>query len=461
MPPLEGKSKAPKRTAPSRLPTLVGLLVLVLTVSQISAARARATEEHIPERPPRTVTGDSSNYLALLRTLRPGDRLVLRPGTYPNGLPVHRIIGELGRPVTIDGPSTGPRAVFVARRGRNTVSIVDSAHVTIRNLRLDGMGLPVDAVKAEGHARWAHHITLEGLTIVNHGYSQQNVGISTKCAAWGWIVRGNTIVGAGTGMYFGNSDGTRPFFASLIESNIVVNPRGYALQIKHQHDRPTFEGAPAAPALTVIRRNRFVKTEGASIAELARPNVLVGHFPVAGTGAADFYVIYANVFEDNATEALFQGEGNIALYNNLLVNPRGDAIRIQPHNHLPRSVLIFRNTVLASGVAISVRGGEAGYLRYVGHNAVFAAEAFVGEVTGENFAARFDQAAAYLVEPLAARDKRNLGPRGNLLLTRSSLPGELGRFPEWNRDYRGLSRVVGSYGACQPDDGQRGAAPCR
>lgn len=459
MPPPEAESKAP-RTAPPRLTTLVGLLLLVLTLSHTPTVRAQAMEE--PQRQGRTLVGNSSNYLPLVRGLRAGDRLVLEPGIYRNGLPIHRLVGTPRSPVTIDGPSAGRPAVFLAARGRNTVSIVDSAHVAIRNLRLDGLGLPVDGVKAEGHAGWAHHITLERLVIVNHGYSQQTVGISTKCAAWGWTVRGNVIVGAGTGMYFGNSDGTRPFFASVVESNTIVNPRGYALQIKHQLDRPVFDGAPSGPAATVIRRNRFVKTQGASTAaELARPNVLVGHFPVAGAGAEDFYVIYANVFQDNATEALFQGEGNVALYNNLFVNPHGDAIRIQPHNHLPRSIFIFGNTVLASGAGIAVTGGEAGFERYVGGNAVFAAEALRGETGAPNFIASYEQARTALHAPFGDAQQLDFAPRAQALAGGGVLPDAARRFPGWNMDLTGVTRVGPFFGACTPRPAAAGGRPCR
>lgn len=72
---------------------------------------------------------------------------------------------------------------------------------------LDGLNQNIDAVKGEGSAgNWAHHITIEYLEIRNYRSSQQNVGISTKCPAWDWIIRKNRIIGAGTGMYLGNSD---------------------------------------------------------------------------------------------------------------------------------------------------------------------------------------------------------------------------------------------------------------
>ena len=202
------------------------LLALVLSLAAAGSGHAQAIREASPE-----------NYRRLVATLRPGDTLALAPGEYRDGLPLRNLAGEAGRPITIAGPAEGPPATFVGRDGRNTVSIVDSRHLVIRNLVLDGRNLPVDGVKAEGHARWAHHITLENLVIRGHGNNQQTVAISTKCPAWNWVIRGNTIVGAGTGIYLGNSDGSAPFVAGIIERNLIVDTIGYNLQIKHQLPR--------------------------------------------------------------------------------------------------------------------------------------------------------------------------------------------------------------------------------
>jgi hypothetical protein len=111
-------------------------------------------------------------------------------------------------------------------------------HISLRHLQLDGGNVPVDAIKAEGHSRFADFITLENLHIHDHAASQQNVGISTKCPTFGWVVRGNRIERVGTGMYFGDSDGSDPFVAGLIEENRVSDTLGYNLQIKHQKTRP-------------------------------------------------------------------------------------------------------------------------------------------------------------------------------------------------------------------------------
>lgn len=345
--------------------------------------------------------GDPSNYLDLLKGLSAGDTLILRPGEYKAGLPVYRINGEKDRPIVISGPEEGPRPLFIARTGRNTISIVDSSHVTIRNLELDGRALPVDGVKAEGDSRWAHHITLENLTIRGHGRDQQTVGISTKCPAWGWVIRGNEIVGAGTGLYLGNSDGSAPFVGGLIEHNLVVDTIGYNLQIKHQRPRPDVPGLPAGKNVTIIRYNVFSKARGGSSGPAARPNVLIGHGPLSGPGTDDVTVLYGNVFHQNQAEALFQGEGNLALHGNQFVNDHGDAIRIQPHNDIPRNVDVLGNTIVAAGTGVLVRTGEApagaGFRQAVTGNAVFAGRPIDGGVSSANTVAPFEAAAYYPV----------------------------------------------------------------
>ena len=258
-------------------------------------------------------------YRALLPRLRAGDTLILAAGEYRDGLPAHRLSGAPDKPIVIAGPERGPPATFFARPGHNTVSIVDSHHLVIRNLVLEGNNIAADAVKAERQSRAAHHITLEKLTIRGHGNDQQTVGISTKCPAWNWVIREVTIVGAGTGMYLGDSDGGAPFVAGLIERNLIVDTIGYNLQIKHQAPRPDIPGMPEGRSITILRHNVFAKPN-AGLPASARPNVLVGHFPLEGRGADDDYSIHGNFFYQNRNEALFQGEGNVALYGNLFVN---------------------------------------------------------------------------------------------------------------------------------------------
>lgn len=372
----------------------------------IAAAAALLLAAALP--PPvlaRIVDARPDNYRALLASLAPGDTLRLAPGEYPRGLPLHRLAGTPEAPIVIRGPAQGAPAVLVARRGANTISIVDAAHVHVRDLTLDGRNLPVDAVKLEGSARYAHHITLENLTIVGHGVDQQIVGISTKAPAWGWVLRGNRIHGAGTGIYLGNSDGSAPFFDGVIENNLVTAPLGYAIQIKHQRPRPLLEHAPQGRRITVIRHNVLSKAEGGSPGPAARPNLLLGHWPRSGPGAQDEYHVYGNFLDDNPNEALFQAEGNVAFYSNVLRNRVGPGIAIQPHNDVPRSIRIFDNTIITRGEPLVIRTNEhtPPDQQLVYGNAVFSPHDIRGGVQQDNLVFAPDDAPL----ALAAAD----GPR--------------------------------------------------
>ena len=389
-----------------------------------------------------------ANYRRLMSLLGPGDTLDLSAGEYREGLEAHKLLGEPGRPIIISGPQQGPSATFIGRPGHNTVSIADSRYLVIRNLVLEGENYPVDGVKAEGQSHWAHDITLENLVIRGHGNNQQTVGISTKCPAWNWVIRGNTILGAGTGIYLGNSDGSAPFVAGLIERNLIVDTIGYNLQIKHQGSRPDPPGMPLGRSMTIIRHNVFAKPDAGSPAS-ARPNVLVGHFPVEGTGAEDDYAVYGNFFYQNRHEALFQGEGNVAIYSNLFVNDHGDAIRIQPHNDIPRRILIAFNTVLAKGAGISViqKDGAPHYPHSVYANVVFAGAPLTGGQQGKNVAAPISEADAVLNLAFGPLGRLDLYPRHGWASNASEESEPPFPFPDWEKDFNGRSRQPSSVGA--------------
>jgi len=398
----------------------------------------------------RLLEGNPANYRRLLGQLGPGDTLQLRAGEYRQGLPVHNLNGRPDEPIHIAGQEKRPRPVFLGRPGANTVSIVDSSYVTIRNLVLDGRGMPVDGVKAEGYAKWAHHITLENLLIRGHGDNQQTVGISTKCPAWDWVISDNEIVGAGTGIYLGNSDGSDPFIAGLIEHNLIVDTLGYNLQVKHQRSRPDIAGIPAGENVTIIRHNVFSKADGGSEGPMARPNLLVGHWPLSGPGMDDRYLIYGNFFYQNPHEALFQGEGNIALYNNMFVNFHGDAIHIQPHNDVPRSIDVFYNTILAtgSGVVIRHREGEPSpEQQTVQANIVFAETPISGGESRENISGPLEAAADYLERPFDSLGEMSLYSKTGVGQSDAIDTLRFQAFVDWDKDFDSRRRDKCSRGA--------------
>ena len=200
-------------------------------------------------------------------------------------------------------------------------------------------------------------------------------------------------------MYLGNSDGSAPFIGGLIEDNLVVDTVGYNLQIKHQTARPAI--MPVEPMRTVIRRNVFSKAKGGSEGKMARPNVLLGHFPLDGAGADDSYSVYSNFFHDNPNESLLQAEGNVAIHDNIFLNGSGDAIRIQAHHAPLRGYSIRQNTVVASGAGIRVAGADGASRREVAANAVFAGTPIAGEDFPGNIVDSYRAAARYLRAPFA------------------------------------------------------------
>ena len=419
----------------------VALAIMTVHILSVCAPASAST----------THMGTSSNYRTLLKTLKPGDHLRLAPGDYKEGLPVHYLYGTPDARITISGSNKENRTIFLARPDHNTISILNSSYIVLRDLDIDGNNLSVDGVKCEGHAEWAHHITLDGLRVRGHGNNQQIAAISTKCPAWDWIIRNNIIEGAGTGLYLGNSDGRAPFVAGLIEHNLIVDTIGYNLQIKHQTRRPMLAGMPQQHSTTIIRHNVFSKANGGS-KESARPNVLVGHWPLAGVGSNDLYLIYGNFFYQNPHESLFQGEGNIALYNNLFVNYFGDAARIQPHLDTPRAINVFHNTVVAKGAGIRLvrRVASSEYPQFVVANVVFSGSPVNSAFAGSNLVGKFDEASNYLARPFAPLGEMNLSPLAAALpkATRNAegIP-HFTVYPDADRDFDGSSYSMKKMGA--------------
>ena len=327
--------------------------------------------------PGRDVNAAPENYRTLLGTLQPGDTLRLAPGRYLRGLRIRGMHGAKGRPITIAG--AGAQTVMVARPGSNTCDLTDASWIVIRNLTFDGGGLRhIDAIKAGGDtSRGVHHVTIEGNTIINHGANQQTVAISTKVPCWDWTIRGNTIIGAGTGLYLGNSDGRQPFIRGIVEGNVVTGPHGYCMQVKHQINRPNTPGIPTEPCTTIIRYNVFVKNDRRGDSG-DRPNLLVGGFPAAGAGAKDRYQIYGNLLVHNPRESLFQGTGSLSLHDNIFVDTPRTAIAVQRHHgQSPRRVRIYHNTFFRTARPVRISGLPAGAERIVGGNLLLSDAAAV------------------------------------------------------------------------------------
>ncbi|MFO1412806.1 MAG: right-handed parallel beta-helix repeat-containing protein [Burkholderiales bacterium] len=390
------------------------------------------------------------DYREAVARLVAGDTLHLDPGIYRRGLDLHRLAGTEAAPISVVGATGDRRTVFVGIPNRNTISIVDSAHVRVADLDLDGRGTATDGVKAEGPSRFAHDIVLERLRIRGYRASQQNVGISTKCPAWNWIIRDVRISDVGTGMYLGDSDGSAPFVRGLIERNEVTRTRGYALQIKHQQPWPDVVAVPGDDGQTILRHNRFAKDASSATGTLARPSVLLGHGPLAGRGTRDRFLVYGNVFLDNPTEALLQAEGNASVYGNIFVNRAGPAVVLRNHNDRPREMAVFHNTVVARDEGIVLRGADPAFRQVIVGNAIFAAGVEPARLAQGNFVRAFADVGRYLAEPGPPNTLPDLVPRNDALDDPADAAGEFRALPGADVDARGVRRRAGVFGAYVP-----------
>jgi hypothetical protein len=448
----------------SRKTLLRAALVALLASTPLAspAARALTLDQTLGGcngvAPLRTLQANPSNYTSYVSRLLPGDRLLLAAGTYTQGLWLHNLNGQAGRCIVVEGPSTGSPALFLGSNNFNTVSLYNASYIAVRYLTLDGQSKQGDGVKAEGPSTYAHHITIERLTIKNHNYSEQIVGISTKSPAWNWVVRYNSIEKTGTGLYFGISDGSVEFVNGLIEHNLVQTTIAYNMEIKHQTRRRTELGIPAS-GTTIIRHNVWDKESGYATGTWATPNVLVGHWPLSGAGSTDTYQVYGNVFYQNPVEALFQGEGNVALYDNLFVNRAGPAIHIQPHHDKPRQIDIFHNTVLATTVGIQIYGGDPAYQQRSLGNAVFAATPISGGQQVGNVIGSYSAASNVLINPMAALGQINLYPKTGALQATTLDTTSLSGYVDWNLDFNGMSRIASFRGAYSGDTTNPGWQP--
>src|SRR5205823_1758325 len=157
---------------------------------------------------------------------------------------------------------------------------------------------------------------------------------------------GNTIIGAGTGIYLGHADGSDPFIGGIIENNLIMNTIGYNMEIKWQQPRTLVSGMPTDQNFTIIRNNVFIKDNRPS-PNGYRPNLLVGGFPDSGPGSTDMYEVYGNLFYHNANEALFQASGRATVHDNVFVDGQYTAMDFQDHD-LPLKVAYFYNNTIYS-----------------------------------------------------------------------------------------------------------------
>src|SRR5579862_6525184 len=348
------------------------------------------------------VEANPANYRALLRDLNPGDTLNLAPGNYSR-LPIRDVNGTPDAWITITGPKSGPPAVIFGVLHNNTVEITNCSYLAIENLRIDSRGIPgAFGISAREHDRnVTHHIRIEGNVLVGLDGGQQTDGISTKTPTWGWIIRNNQILGAGTGMYLGDSTGLDPFVAGVIENNLIQDSIGYNLQIKYQIEYPSLEGFPSGPTTTIIRHNVFIKNDVLS-PDGDRPNVLLGSFPASGRGSLNMYEVYGNYFVHNHREALLQASGRLSIHDNIFVDGSYTypAVVLRKQEDALKIAYFYNNTIYTWEHGIQI-GSRAEIDDAVTGNLIFALNPLAGFIANKsnNILETVENAVKYVHAP--------------------------------------------------------------
>jgi len=411
-----------------------------------------------------TISANPTDYLGKLANLQAGDVLELSAGSYVDGFNISDRIGTPDAWITIQGPVVGAPAIIEGRSCCNTVQLRRSEYIKVKNLTIDGKGLFVDGVNAKDGI--SHHIVIENNTLINLGAHQQLVGISTKSPAWDWVIRNNRIIGAGTGIYLGNSTGSSPFIGGIIEGNYIVNPVGYCMEIKHQNERPLVDGIPTEDRKTIIRNNVFIKDDRPS-PDGNRPNLLVDGFPDTGNGSNDIYEIYGNFLYNNPRESLIQASGRVVFHDNVLVQPGSSTIGmyLTSHNKPLKLAYVYNNTVF--GGSSGIRFGVAPSLdsKLIG-NVVFS-NGGIGAIervaqASDNIVDTVANAVNYVTKPNTVLGDMNFYPlpgklKGPALdlsafTTHVDFDLDFNGVPKGTREYRGAYAGEGSNPGWQLQD---------
>jgi hypothetical protein len=255
-------------------------------------------------------------------------------------------------------------------------------------------------------------------------------------------------------MYLGNSDGSAPFVAGIIENNLVIDTIGYNIEIKYQNPYAPHAGMPTGSRRTIIRDNVFLKRRPQSSwpadkVSGNRPNLLVGGFPATGTGSDDLYEIYGNFFYLNADgESLIQASGRVAIHDNLLVAAQTTGMYLADHDLALSYADVYSNTIYGSDRGIRFASAARKQSTVVG-NLVFAATPISGPISAQagNITASVAEAGLVVASPSTQLGAMSFYPlagqaQGDALdlsafSAQTDFDRDFNRTPKANRRFRG------------------------
>jgi MYXO-CTERM domain-containing protein len=401
------------------------------------------------------VMADHTDYVAKLATLKPGDTLHLAADTYDT-LAISNLNGTASQWITITGPAADPPTAVIQASPDgccDVVELTNSSFVALVNLKVDGNHVnSAFGVSAKGETgNLVHDVRIEGCTLVdidNDGdptdLGQQDDGISTKTPTWGWIIRGNKILGAGTGLYLGNSTGSDPFVQGLIEDNLVDSPTGYCMEIKQQNPWPAVQGMPTGPTTTIIRNNVFIKKDHAATTSGGRPQILVDGFPDTGSGSQNHYEIYGNLFFHDSDDYLLQATGRVHVHDNIFVDdPMYGGVNFTDHDSKTViDAIAYNNTFYGVGTGVAFGSAPSGIGFAVG-NAIFGPTPFAGMVATQhdNVTDTVANAPMYVNSPGLVLGMMDFYPKSGSPLRGSAVDlSMVSNDTDYDRDFNGTKK---------------------
>ncbi|MCK6461894.1 MAG: right-handed parallel beta-helix repeat-containing protein [Planctomycetes bacterium] len=277
----------------------------------------------------------------VLESLKAGDRVVIREGTYTvNGRLAVRAPGTEEAPIVIEGEG----AVVITRDDeKQNVLNIEGGWFTLRGLEIRGgsRGLVIGA---------AHHVLVTQCEI--HGTADAAVTANSADTSHLSFV-GNHVHhtrGCGEGFYLGGNAGKVVTHHTRVVGNRVHDTGG------EQGDGIELKPGSWACEISdnVVERTRY-------------PGILV----YGNGGRPERNVVERNIVVGSA-EAGIQVAADAIVRNNLVIGARDACIASQPHQGAtPRALTIVHNTLVAEGTCFRARAWTGDGLVFA-NNALFS-----------------------------------------------------------------------------------------
>jgi hypothetical protein len=266
--------------------------------------------------------GPESDWCEAVRTLPPGEELVLRPGEYSGACGIRRG-GSPNAPLVIRALDLQRRPRIVYPQGDTNVINIYADHVVIQGLEI-GPTLPnVDGVRIytgnDITVEDCRFVEMGGISVVANHRSVNNI-----------TVRRNEILRSkSTTMYFGCHEGNCTVSNLLVERNYIhgvqaPDPQiGYGLEVKLN-------------SFATIRDNVIVDTKGPGIMVYGAHNIVR-----ASSVERNF------VAGSRTSSAIVVGGGPVVVRNNIAIGSAEGGIGLENYGRrgLLRSVVVSHNTV--------------------------------------------------------------------------------------------------------------------